>query len=121
MFNFLKKRIKSFGFAFAGIGVALQQTNFKIQISAAIIAVILGFVLDISLFEWIVVISLSGIVLTAEIINTSIEEIVNFISPEKNNKAKIIKDLAAGAVLVVALTAFIVGLIIFIPKIFMQL
>ena len=70
----------------------------------------------ISNTEWLVVIICIGMVVASEIINSSIEELVNFISPERNQKAGLIKDLAAAAVLVTAVIAAVCGLIIFIPK-----
>ncbi len=111
-------RLKSFGFAFKGIKYTLQtQHNFRIHIVLAIIAILLGFLLSISLLEWISIIIVIGIVLSAEIFNSSIEELTNLISPEKNKIAGIVKDLSAGAVLILAITSFIIGIIIFLPKI----
>ena len=65
----------------------------------------------------VAIIIVIGLVISAEIFNTSIEELVNLVSPQKNEKAGIIKDLAAAAVLILAITALITGLIIFLPKI----
>ncbi len=83
----------------------------------AIIAVLLGFMLKISNVEWISIIIVIGMVLAVEIFNSSIEELTDLVSPDKNKLAGIIKDLSAGAVLILAITAFIVGIIIFLPKI----
>ena len=121
MWRFLNKRIKSFGYAFSGILAAAGQTNFRIQLVAAIITIILGFVLNISNYEWLIVILLCGLVLTVETINTAIEKIVDFISPNWDTKAGIIKDLAAGAVLIISIVAFVAGIIIFLPKFINQL
>lgn len=111
-------RLKSFGFAFKGIKYTLlTQHNFRIHTVLAIIAILLGFFLKISWLEWISIIIVIGIVLAAEIINSSIEELTNLISPDKNKKAGIIKDLSAGGVLILAISAFITGTIIFLPKI----
>ena len=111
-------RLKSFFYAFKGIKYAiLTQHNFQIHIVLAIIAVLLGFLLKINSFEWISIIIVIAMVLAAEIINTSIEELVNIVSPDRNKKAGIIKDLAAGAVLLLAIAAFITGVIVFLPKI----
>jgi diacylglycerol kinase len=115
----IKKRLNSFVFAYRGIRYAISsQHNFIIHISLTIIAIFLGIILQISNLEWISIIIVIGIVMASEIINTSIEELVNFISPEKNTSAGRIKDLAAGAVLISAIASFIVGAIIFLPKIF---
>ncbi|MBC8321115.1 MAG: diacylglycerol kinase family protein [Bacteroidetes bacterium] len=111
-------RLKSFVFAFNGIkNAVLTQHNLLIHIVLAIIALLLGFLLKISMVEWISIIIVIGMVMAAEIFNSSIEELVNLISPVKNDKARIIKDMSAGAVLIVAVAAFITGVIIFLPKI----
>ena len=73
--------------------------------------------LKISKIEWIICVILFALVISAELINTAIETIVDMITMEKNEKAKIAKDVAAGAVLVNAIGSTIIGLIIFIPKI----
>ncbi len=115
-------RLKSFGYAINGIRYSIRtQHNILIHIILAIIAITLGFLLKINSFEWIAIIIVIGLVISAEIFNTSIEELVNLVSPHKNEKAGIIKDLAAGAVLILAITAFITGLIIFLPKIIILL
>jgi len=114
----IKDRLKSFGYAIAGLKYMFSsQYNFLIHIVLAAIAVLLGFMLNISSIEWVTIIIVISLVISAEIFNTAIEEIVNFISPQKNKKAGIIKDLAAGAVLVLSMGALITGIIIFLPKI----
>ena len=111
-------RLKSFVYAFKGIKYALStQHNFQIHIVLALIAVLLGFLLKITVAEWISIIIVIGMVLAAEIFNTSIEELVNLASPEINKKAGVIKDLAAAAVLILSIAALITGIIIFLPKI----
>ena len=114
----IAERLKSFVYAFKGIKYSVStQHNFQIHIALAIIAVLLGFLLKITALEWVSIIIVIGLVLAAEIFNTSIEELVNLVSPEKNKKAGITKDLAAGAVLILSVTALITGIIIFLPKI----
>ena len=114
----IKERLKSFGYAIAGVKYMLfTQHNFLIHITLTSIAILLGFLLKISNIEWVAIIIVIGLVMSAEIFNTAIEEIVNFISPQKNEKAGVIKDLAAGAVLVLSMVALITGIIIFLPKI----
>jgi len=114
-----KDRLRSFVYAYNGIKYTfVSQHNFLIHIALTILAILLGYFLNISNIEWIAIIIVIGIVLSAEIFNSSIEELVNLISPEKNIRAGIIKDLAAGAVLISAIAAFIIGAIIFLPKIF---
>ena len=82
-----------------------------------IIVILLGFILKIAVWEWVVCIVLFALVIGAELFNTSIEEVVNLLSPEIRIHAKYAKDIAAGAVLVFALASAIVGVIIFLPKI----
>ena len=77
----------------------------------------MGIILKISRIEWIICIILFGFVISLELVNTAIENAVDLITQEINPKAKIIKDVSAGAVLVAAITAVIAGLIIFVPKI----
>lgn len=112
-------RLKSFKYAFSGLAVLFKEEhNALIHLVAALVAFVCGLFYSISAVEWIAVIFCIGIVFASEIFNSSIERICNIISPEKSEKIKHIKDLSAAAVLVSAITAFLTGLIIFIPKIF---
>lgn len=114
----LKKRLKSFKFAFNGIILLItHEHNAWIHCFAAVCVIIAGFAFDISATEWIAVTFAIGTVLAAEAVNSSIEAIADLISPGYNEAIKRTKDLAAGAVLILAISAAIVGLIIFIPKI----
>ncbi len=102
-----------------GILEALKtEQNLKIHFLIMIVVVIAGIVYSISKIEWMICIILFGLVITAELINTAIETTVDIAMPRKDEKAKLAKDVAAGAVLVCAITASIIGLIIFLPKIF---
>lgn len=112
------KFIRGFGYAFSGLGYAFKsQLNFKIHIIAALLISIAGWWFKLSIDEWLWIIVSIGMVMMAELLNTAIEVLVDLVSPEIHPKAKIIKDVAAAAVLVSAITAAIIGLIIFIPKI----
>ena len=82
-----------------------------------ILVIILGLVLNISYFEWLICLILFGLVIATEMINTSIEAVVDLTCKEINPLAKIAKDTASGAVLIFALTSVITGLLIFLPKI----
>ena len=114
----IRKRIKSFSYAFAGLRVLLREEhNAWIHAAATILVVAASFLLRISYIEWIAVLIVIGMVFSAEIVNASIERIADFVSPGKDNRIRDIKDLAAAAVLVCAITAAIVGLIVFLPKI----
>lgn len=111
------KRIKSFCFAFNGLKILfIEEHNARIHLVAIICSVITGYFLQFSTIEWISVIFCFGLVIICEIFNSAIENISDFISIEKNSAIKRIKDLAAAAVFISALTAFIIGSIIVFPK-----
>ncbi len=113
------KRLNSFSYAYKGLKILLKEEhNSRIHFIAAITVVAASFFFKINLYEWIAVIFSIGFVIVLEIINSAIENIADFISPNKHEKIKRIKDLSAAAVLINALTALVIGLIIFIPKIF---
>lgn len=113
-----KKLIKSFKYAFEGLTTAFkQEKNMKIHVLIAVLVLILGFVLKISKIDWIICTFAIVMVITAELFNTAIETIVDMITMQKNEKAKIAKDVSAGAALITAIGAAIVGIIIFSPKI----
>jgi len=114
-----KKRLHSFKYAFNGMGYIFKtQHNSLIHLFSAIAVFALGFILKVSLIEWCILVFAIGLVITAELINTSIEYLVDLCSPEYHEKAGKAKDIAAGAVLVTAIISIIIGLIIFLPKIF---
>lgn len=114
----MKKLLKSFKYAFDGIYTGIkEEQNMKIHITIMILVIIFGIMLKISKVEWIICIILFGLVISMELINTAIENTVDLITKEKNEQAKIAKDVAAGAVLVSAIASAIIGLIIFVPKI----
>lgn len=113
---------RSFGFAIEGIKTEFKKgRNFRIQIFAAIAAAILGFVLKISSYEWLDLTIVIASVLILELINTAIEQMVDMISPEIQEKAKIAKDVSAGAVLVASIAACVIGAFLFLPKILPRL
>ncbi len=115
------KFFRSFGYALNGIGIVLKEEfNARVHFLAATVAVVLGVVLKVAWFEWVILTLVIGGVFAMELINTSIEGLADLYSRERNPEIKKIKDLAAGAVLVAAITALIVGLIIFLPKIMTQ-
>ena len=114
----MKKLIKSFKYAFEGIFTGIkEEQNMKIHIIIMILVIIFGIMLKINITEWIICILLFGLVISMELMNTAIENTVNLITKEKNQQAKIAKDVAAGAVLVSAIVSAIIGLMIFVPKI----
>lgn len=114
----IKRLRKSFGYAFKGIDDVIEhEPNMKIHVVVAILVVIMAFILKVSIIEWIILVLLIGAVLAAETINTTIENLVDMYTKEYDENAKIVKDTAAGTVLILAITSAIIGLIIFIPKI----
>ena len=113
------KFIQSLQFAIRGIITFFcYVTNGQIQLVAAIIVVTLGLVFQIGAMEWLVVVLCITVVLTLEMINTAIEKLCDVVQPDYHPQIKIIKDIAAGAVLIAALGSVIAGAIIFVPKIF---
>lgn len=113
-----KKLINSFKYAISGIITSFKtERNMKIHILVMILVIIAGIIFKLSLLDWIILVIMFGLVISAELFNTAIETTIDMITKEKNEKAKIAKDVAAGAVLVLAIVSVIVGLIIFIPKI----
>ncbi len=108
---------ESIGYALEGIRFAyIHGRNFKIQTGFGILVLMLGYVLQVSSFEWIALTLTIMSVLILELINTAIETVVDMVSREINPLAKIAKDVAAGAVLVAAIGSIFVGSVIFIPK-----
>ena len=113
-----KKLINSFKYAIEGIISSFRtEQNMKIHVFIMIVVIILGIILKLSASEWIILTIVIALVISAELFNTTIETVVDMITKEKNEKAKLAKDVAAGAVLVLAIGSVVVGLIIFIPKI----
>lgn len=117
--NFKSKNIfDSFNHAFQGMVYGFKTTkNLWVDLIAAIITVIMGFVFKITTTEWLSIIICIGLVMALELANTAIEEAVNLAMPKIHPVAKISKDVAAGAVLFSALISVAVGCVIFIPKI----
>lgn len=113
----IKKRVQSFRHAFRGLRISImEEHNVRIHLGATILVFVFGFFLRVSLMEWIALIISIALVWAMELINSSIERICDFISPKKDDTIKNIKDISAAAVLVVSLSSAIVGLLIFLPK-----
>jgi diacylglycerol kinase len=113
-----KKLTKSFKHAFDGIVASFKgERNMKIHFTIMVLVIISGLLFKISILEWIACIICFMCVIGSEVVNTSIETLVDLVSPEYNDKAKFIKDAAAGAVLIFAICSFVIGLLIFCPKI----
>lgn len=114
--NELKKRLMSFVYAFKGIRSLLKKEhNAWIHCTAIGVVTIAGIYFDITSTEWCIVLLCFGMVLAAEGFNTAIERLVNLVSPDFHPVAGDVKDVAAGAVLICAIAAAIIGIIIFFP------
>jgi diacylglycerol kinase len=112
-------RIKSATHAWRGIVLLFKTThNAWLHIFFALVAVFLGFFFNISNTEWLVIVFAIGIVIVAEAFNTAIEIDIDLTSPEYHPYARDTKDVSAGAVLLAAITALVIGIIVFLPKIF---
>ena len=118
--NFIIGRVRSFGYAFKGIGILFQtQTNARIHILAVIIIAVLGLYLALDPMEWCAIVICMAMVITAEAINTAIEFVVDLVSPDPHPLAGKAKDVAAGAVLLAVIFCAVVWGIIFLPKIWL--
>jgi diacylglycerol kinase (ATP) len=114
----MKKLIRSFGYAFKGLAYATKtQLNFRVHLVVAVLACFMGYALQISAGEWLWIVACIAVVVMAELFNTALEFLVDLVSPDYNELAGYVKDIAAGAVVVAAAFAVIEGLIIFLPKI----
>ncbi len=119
MIAFLRQRIDSFRFAFRGIYVLFkEETHAKIHLLAAGIVIFMGFFFKIELWEWCICLLCMGTIFAAEAFNSALERLTDLVSPEYHPLAGKAKDLAAGAVLLVAIFAATIGLIVFLPKVY---
>lgn len=113
-----KKGIFGFRHAIAGIKSALfTERNVRFHFLMIIIVSVSGIIFKITKFEWLFVVLAIALVLQAEIMNTSIEKLLDYLRPEIHPTAKIVKDLAAGAVFCASIGALIVGVVVFLPKV----
>ncbi|MDG4950664.1 diacylglycerol kinase family protein [Weeksellaceae bacterium KMM 9724] len=114
----MKARLKSFGYALNGIREVIKsEMNMRIHLAASLLVIIMGLIFSLNWIEWIFIIICIALVLSAEIANTVVEKYLDTMHPEFNPNIGHIKDMAAAAVLILALSSFIIGMIIFIPKI----
>lgn len=116
--GFVKGRLKSFKYAFKGVWLLVTtEDSIKAQVFVACIAVILGFIFNISSIEWILQLLAISSVLVAEAVNTVVEKIADFIHADYHEKIGLIKDIAAGAPCIAACFSLVIAAIIYIPKI----
>lgn len=117
--SFFINRIKSVGFAFKGLFILLAtEASIQIQFVIAILVTGAGFYYQISPLEWMIQCLGIGLVMGIEGLNTALEKLADYVQPEHDPKIGIIKDISAGAVMVVSIISVIVGCIIYIPKVF---
>lgn len=115
-------RIASFRHAFAGVvHVVRTQVNARIHVTVAVAVVALGTWLCLPAGAWAVLVLCIGLVLAAEAFNTAVEAVVDLASPDIHPLARIAKDAAAGAVLITAIAAVVVGLLVLGPPLLARL
>ncbi|HOS47427.1 MAG TPA: diacylglycerol kinase family protein [Bacteroidia bacterium] len=112
----MKRLMNSFKYAFNGF-MSLYKTggNIRIHFTAALVVIALAYAYKVSAIEWTVLLICIGVVISAEAMNTSLEKLTDMVSPDFNKEAGKIKDIAAGAVLILAIMAAIIAIIIFYP------
>ncbi|WP_028783250.1 diacylglycerol kinase family protein [Thalassobacillus devorans] len=112
-----KKRGIGFRYAWRGIMiVAKTERNMKFHLTAAVLVLILSWLLQLTPVEWAVILLIIALILTLEMINTSIEKAMDHLAPDIHPAVGAIKDIAAGAVLVASVFSVIIGLVVFLPK-----
>ena len=114
----MKRLLKSFVFAFNGLkDCLLHEKNFQVQFIISLFIVAAGIFFSISKAEWLIILICFAVVLSFEIINSAIEKLCDLVCPNFNLTIKKVKDMSASAVLFSAIISFIIGCIIFFPKI----
>lgn len=114
--------IQSFRNAFSGVKFVLQsERNFRIHLLVFVCVVLLAVYFEITKNEWLILLITSFVVFSIEAINTSIEQLCDFVSKEHHPQIGIVKDVAAGAVVITAIGACIIGVVVFAPYIFQML
>ena len=115
--DFFRGRIRAFTFAWAGLrNLWLKEKNTRVYLFFTAAVIIAGFVFTVSITEWCILIMLIASVWCAEALNSAVERNVDLVTVEKKPLAKEAKDLAAGAVLILAIASAVIGLMIFLPK-----
>ena len=108
-----------FKFAWDGIVYNFKtQPNFRIHLIAATLVTLLGFYLSLAAWEWLILVFTFSLVIISEMLNTAIESVIDLLTSEYHQAAKIAKDTSAGMVLMSAFASIVVGAVIFIPHLF---
>ena len=117
--NFLLNRWRSLGYAFRGFFLLIRTENaIQTHVFFAFIFIVLGFVYNISLFEWIIQLLAIGLILSIEGLNTAIEKLCDFIHPDYHKKIGFIKDISAGAVTFAAIFGYLSLIILYLNKLY---
>lgn len=117
----MKGRLKSIRYALDGVVAFFRsEPNAVIHLVATVLVIILSVVVKLQQAELLTIVIVTGLVWMAELFNTAIEKIMDFISPDKHPAIRFIKDISAAGVLISALVALVAGGIIFLPKLFLQ-
>lgn len=112
------KLTSSFRNAFRGLSDSVKkESNLKIHLCMGVLAIILGLVLGLTTIEWAVLVLAITMIFILELVNTALETLVDMVSPEIRESARIAKDVAAGSVLLGAMASVIIGALLFLPKI----
>lgn len=113
-----KAIFRKFSYAFRGLFISLkEERSLVIHLIFATLAIIIGIILQLAPVSWAILILTIGLVVSSELMNTAIENVVDMVAFKYNFNAKKIKDIAAAATLVLAVIAIVVGLLLFIPRI----
>lgn len=114
----LEKRVESFKYALNGLKIVfIEEHNARIHLIVSLIVIACGFIFHIATVEWMIICFAIGLVISMEIINSAIENLSDFVSPEYHKLIKKVKDLSAAAVLVCTISSVVIGILIFLPKI----
>lgn len=118
----LHRHLKGYTYAAKGVSYTLRtQTNIWVHLALTIVALTLAYWLDFTLEQYLILVLTIGLVISAELFNTAIEELVNLTTPEQSLQAGVVKDIAAGAVLITAVIALMVGFLLFFPPLLARL
>lgn len=113
----MKRLTDSFSHALEGIINTIRvERNLKIHFMTMVCVIMVGLIVKLSVYEWIVCTVLFGLVISAEMFNTAFEKTLDYVNEDYDEKIRFIKDASAGAVLVLAIASAVIGLIIFLPK-----
>lgn len=116
----MNKRLAAFKYAFRGVFLGFKlELHLKVHLFFAVVVSCLGFYFEISRIEWMIILLCIGMVIAAELFNSAIEHLANKITLENDPLIGTAKDLAAGAVLITAIISLVIGLIIFIPHLWL--